>query len=69
MIFAASQVPLFYVDSAGALVELVDLYPTIAELAGFQLPEGKHVEDIFDKPKKTRTKRTTKVSQKTEKSS
>ncbi len=37
--------------------------------AGFQLPEGKHVEDIFDKPKKTRTKRTTKVSQKTEKSS
>ena len=37
--------------------------------AGFQLPEGKHVEDIFDKPKRSRAKRTTKVAQKTEKSS
>ena len=37
--------------------------------AGFQLPEGKHVEDIFDKPKKVRTKRVTKANQKTEKSS
>ncbi len=26
--------------------------------AGFQLPKNKHVEDIFDKPKKTRTRKT-----------
>jgi oligoribonuclease NrnB/cAMP/cGMP phosphodiesterase (DHH superfamily) len=25
--------------------------------AGFQLPAGKHIEDIFDKPKKTRTRK------------
>ncbi len=30
--------------------------------AGFQLPAGKHVEDIFDKPKKVRVKRATKSS-------
>ena len=37
--------------------------------AGFQLPEGKHVEDIFDKPKKARAKRTPKAAPKTEKNS
>ena len=34
--------------------------------AGFQLPAGKHIEDIFDKPKKatrsTKTKRNTKAT-------
>ena len=32
--------------------------------AGFQLPAGKHIEDIFDKPKKTRTRKTTSKSEK-----
>ena len=31
--------------------------------AGFQLAAGKHIEDIFDKPKKTKTTRTKKVSE------
>ena len=31
--------------------------------AGFQLPKNKHVEDLFDKPKRTRKKRTTVKSQ------
>ena len=33
--------------------------------AGFQLPKGKHIEDLFDKPKSTRRKRTTKAKEKT----
>lgn len=31
--------------------------------AGFQLPAGKHIEDIFDKPRKTRSPRTKKNSE------
>ena len=29
--------------------------------AGFQLPKNKHVEDLFDKPKPARKKRTSKA--------
>ena len=33
--------------------------------SGFQLPKGKHIEDLFDKPKPARRKRTTKAKEKT----
>lgn len=34
--------------------------------AGFQLEEGKHVEDIFDKPKKTRARKSSKSKEENE---
>ena len=37
--------------------------------AGFQLPAGQHVEDLFDKPKPVRKKRAPKTKTKTEKDS